>query len=208
MMSWWQQTWRRAIYGRPIVVVSGLPRSGTSMMMAMLDAGGLPVWTDGLRAADDQNPNGYYELERIKDLDKPIDKSWVRGGRGRAVKVISSLLEHLPAGNHYQVIFMNRDMAEVLQSQTKMLAQRGEGHDRARDTELEAAYASHLRRVRHLLAHDARFTALDVAYADVVAQPGATATRIQSFLGVDLDKKRMAAAVDGGLYHNRSGAGV
>ena len=139
------------------------------MMMSMLKAGGLPVWTDGLRAADDQNPNGYYELERIKDLDKPIDKRWVREGRGRAVKVISSLLEHLPTGNHYQVIFMNRDMTEVLQSQRKMLAQRGEGHDRGRDAALEAAYTAHLRRVKSLLAQDARFTALEIAYADVVA---------------------------------------
>ncbi|MEX2271257.1 MAG: sulfotransferase [Vicinamibacterales bacterium] len=169
----------------------------------MLEAGGLPVWTDGIRAADDQNPNGYYELERIKDLDKPIDKRWLREGRGRAVKVISSLLEHLPAGNHYQVIFMNRDLTEVLQSQGKMLAQRGEGHDHARDAALEAAYAAHLRQIASLLAHDTRFTAIRVAYADVVADPAAVATRIQAFLGTDLDTERMAAAVDGRLYHNR-----
>lgn len=207
-MSWWQQTYRRIVYGRPVVVVSGLPRSGTSMMMSMLEAGGLPVWTDGVRAADDQNPNGYYELERIKDLDKPIDKSWVREGRGRAVKVISSLLEHLPAGNHYQVIFMNRDMREVLQSQGKMLAQRGEGHDRARDAALEAAYAAHLRRVKSLLTHDARFAALDVAYADVVADPHAVAARLRTFLRAQLDQGRMAGAVDRGLYHNRSATGA
>jgi hypothetical protein len=207
-MSWLLHTWRRAIYGRPIVVVSGLPRSGTSMMMSMLEAGGLPVWTDGVRAADDQNPNGYYELERIKDLDKPIDKSWVREGRGRAVKVISSLLEHLPAGNHYQVIFMNRDMTEVLQSQGKMLAQRGQGHDGARDEVLAAAWAAHLRRIKSLLADDGRFTALDVAYADVLADPQTVAARIRSFLGTHLDSERMAAAVDGGLYRNRSAARI
>ena len=206
-MSWWQHTWRRVIYGRPIVVVSGLPRSGTSMMMSMLEAGGLPVWTDGVRASDDQNPNGYYELERIKDLDKPIDKSWVREGRGRAVKVISSLLEHLPAGNHYHVIFMNRDMTEILQSQGKMLAQRGEGRD-APDAALEAAYAAHLRRVKSLLTHDARFIALEVAYADVVADPQTVAARIRTFLRTHLDQGRMASAVDGGLYHNRSVTGA
>lgn len=207
-MSWWQPIYRRIVYGRPVVVVSGLPRSGTSMMMKMLESGGVPVWTDAVRAADDQNPNGYYELERIKDLDKPIDKSWLREGRGRAVKVISSLLEHLPAGNHYQVIFMNREMTEVLRSQGKMLAQRGQGHDQARDTALEAAYALHLRRVQNLLAHDARFTAMSVAYGDVVADPAAVAARIQTFLGTDLDTKGMAAAVDGRLYHNRSTPGA
>ena len=207
-MSWWQPIYRRIVYGRPVVVVSGLPRSGTSMMMKMLESGGVPVWTDAVRAADDQNPNGYYELERIKDLDKPIDKRWLREGRGRAVKVISSLLEHLPAGNHYQVIFMNREMTEVLQSQARMLARRGEGHDQAGDAALEAAYAAHLRRVQNLLAHDGRFTAIDVSYADVVADPLAMATRIQTFLELDLDTERMAAAVDGRLYHNRWSARV
>ena len=202
-MSWWQQIYRRSVFGRPVVVVSGLPRSGTSMMMKMLESGGVPVWTDAVRAADDQNPNGYYELERIKDLDKPIDNSWLREGRGRAVKVISSLVEHLPAGNNYQVLFMNREMTEVLRSQGKMLAQRGQGHDQAHDAALEAAYALHLRRVRNLLAHDARFTAISFDYADVVADPAAVATRIQAFLGADLDTGRMAAAVDGRLYHNR-----
>jgi hypothetical protein len=176
--------------------------------MSMLEAGGLPVWTDGVRAADDQNPNGYYELERIKELDKPLDKRWLRDGRGRAVKVISSLLEHLPAGNHYQVIFMNREMSEVLQSQGKMLARRGEGDDGARDAHLKAAYAAHLRRVKALLAHDPRFTALHVAYADVLADPQTVSMRIGTFLGAHLDLGRMAKAVDGGLYHNRSKIGT
>ena len=113
-MAWWQRTYRRVMYGRPVIVVSGLPQSGTSMMMKMLEAGGVPVWLDGVRTPDDQNPKGYYELERVKQLDKGLDKSWVRAGRGRAVKVISSLLEHLPPDNNYHVVFMNRDIQEVL----------------------------------------------------------------------------------------------
>jgi hypothetical protein len=89
-----------------------------------------------------------------------------------------------------------------------MLAQRGQGYDQDHDTALEAAYALHLRRVQNLLAHDARFTAISVAYADVVADPTAVATRIQTFLGTDLDTERMAAAVDRRLYHHRSTLGV
>ena len=98
--------YRRLRYGRPIVVVSGLPRSGTSMAMKMLEAGGLPVVTDGLRAADEDNPKGYYEDERVKDLHQAADKGWLRNARGRVVKIISFLLKSLPADNNYQVVFM------------------------------------------------------------------------------------------------------
>lgn len=202
--SWWHRAYRRARFGRPLVIVSGLPRSGTSMMMRMLDAGGVPVWTDGLRAADDQNPAGYYELERVKDLDKGGDAGWLREGRGRAVKVISSLLEHLPATNNYQVLFMHRALPEVLESQRKMLAQRGQGHDPHGDAALAAAYEAHLRQTRHVLAHQPGVTALDVTYGDVLADPAAQARRIAGFLGTTLDTARMAAAVDGTLYRNRT----
>lgn len=198
-----QRAYRRLRYGRPIVIVSGLPRSGTSMMMRMLDAGGLPVWTDGVRAADDQNPAGYYELERVKELDKGLDRSWMREGRGRAVKVISSLLEYLPPGNNYQVLFMHRQLDEVLASQRKMLAQRGQAGGDA-DDQLQASFEAHLRRVKSFLAHQPGVSALDVTYGDVIADAEPAARRIREFLGADLAVERMCAAVDGALYRNRS----
>lgn len=197
------RAYRRLRYGRPIVIVSGLPRSGTSMMMRMLDAGGLPVWTDGVRAADDQNPAGYYELERVKELDKGLDRSWMREGRGRAVKVISSLLEYLPPANNYQVLFMHRQLDEVLASQRKMLAQRGQAAAEA-DDQLQASFEAHLRRVKAFLAHQPGVTALDVTYGEVIANAEPAARRIRDFLGVDLAVERMCAAVDGTLYRNRS----
>lgn len=204
-MSRWQQIYRRVVYGRPVVVVSGLPRSGTSMMMKMLESGGIPVWTDAVRAADDQNPKGYYELERVKELDKGLDNSWMRDGRGRAVKVISSLLEHLPAGNNYQVLFMNRDLDEVLVSQRTMLSQRGNSDGAANDAALKTSYESHLRRVKYDLARAPRFTSLEVTYAGVLNDPRATAQRIRAFLGTDLDVERMAEAVDASLHRSRPG---
>lgn len=203
-MSWWRQIYRRAAYGRPIVVVSGLPRSGTSLMMKMLDAGGLPVWTDGVREADDQNPNGYYELERIKDLDKPLGKRWMREGRGRAVKVISSLLEHLPADNNYRVVLMHRDLDEVLASQRAMLTRRGEASGAEHNPALKTAYELHGRRVRHLLQTGSCFTMLEVGYAEVMADPAAAAARIDAFVGGGLDTARMATAIDPKLYRNRA----
>src|SRR6185295_15833711 len=103
-----QRLLRRFRYGKPIVVVSGLPRSGTSMAMKMLEAGGLPVVTDGRRSADEDNPRGYYEDERVKDLYREGDKTWVRESRGKAIKVISFLLKSLPPDNNYKVLFMHR----------------------------------------------------------------------------------------------------
>src|SRR3990172_93617 len=116
-MSWF----RRRSSGEPIVIVSGLPRSGTSMLMRMLEAGGVPIMTDRGRSADVDNPKGYFEYERIKDLEGETDKSYLREGRGKALKVISFLIKHLPDENDYRVIFMRRDLDEVLSSQDKMI---------------------------------------------------------------------------------------
>src|SRR5262245_20267166 len=106
-----------------IIVVSGLPRSGTSLMMQMLDRGGIPAVTDRLRAADEDNPRGYYEFEAVKRTKQ--DASWLPAARGRAVKLVSSLLYDLPNSEAYRVLFMQRDMDEVLESQEKMLARLG-----------------------------------------------------------------------------------
>ena len=202
-MVWLQKTYRRLACGRPIVVVSGLPRSGTSMMMKMLDAGGIAVWHDGQRTADDQNPKGYYELERVKELDKGLDKSWMREGRGRAVKVISSLVEHLPTTNNYQVLFMSRNIREVLDSQSKMLVQRGETGGAADDAALEKYYETHVRKVKYFLAHTPAFSSIDIGYADVLANPVRMAGRVDAFLGGGLDVAGMTAVVDDQLYRNR-----
>src|SRR4026207_1213461 len=117
---------RRRKYGEPIVIVSGLPRSGTSMMMKMLEAGGLTVMTDAIRQADIDNPRAYCECERVKNLEKETDKSYVREARGKVLKVISFLLKDLPDDNYYRVIFMRRHLDEVIASQNKMLDRRGE----------------------------------------------------------------------------------
>jgi hypothetical protein len=202
-MSWLQQAVRRIAYGRPIIVVSGLPRSGTSMMMKMLEAGGIPVWLDGIRTADEQNPKGYYELERVKDLDKNFDKSWVREGRGRAVKVISSLLEHLPATNNYRVVFMQRDLREVLASQSKMLTDRRERGGDASDETLRRYYETHLRKIKYFLTHTPAFRALDVTYANVVADTEAAAKQVNAFVGGGLDVAAMVGVADRQLYRNR-----
>ena len=195
--------WRRLVHGRPVVVVSGLPRSGTSMAMKMLEAGGVPVVADGLRTADEDNPKGYFEDERVKDLGAMADKSWLRAARGRAIKVISYLLKDLPRENNYKVVFLRRNLQEVLASQAKMLDRRGETNEVA-DQQMLEIYESHLWRVDYLFKHASHLERLELQYDEVVREPRRAAERIAAFLGGGLDVGKMAAAVDAALYRNRA----
>lgn len=192
----------RVRYGKPVIVVSGLPRSGTSMAMRMLQAAGIPVVADGVRSADEDNPRGYFEDERVKDLESTDDAGWLREARGKAIKIVSFFLKDLPASNRYRVIFMRRDLAEVLASQAKMLDRRDEEHD-ASDDEMIAGYRAHLDKVAFQLRYRKQFDALWLDYAEVVADPEAQARRIDTFLGGGLDVRTMAEAVDPALYRNK-----
>jgi hypothetical protein len=195
----------RAKYGEPIVVVSGLPRSGTSMMMKMLDAAGIPIMTDAIRTADIDNPKGYFEFERVKDLEKDPDRSWVRDARGKALKVISFLLKDLPDDNAYQIVFMRRDIDEVLASQNKMLEHRGED-DATDDAIMAEAYRNHLASVRIMSRKKPNWSLVEIRYDEAIRDPAAVAQRVNEFLGGRYDVKRMVEAVDEKLYRNRKTA--
>lgn len=193
----------RLRYGKPLIVVSGLPRSGTSMVMQMLQAGGLKPVTDAIRSADKDNPKGYFELEQVKDLDKPKDKSWLNAYRGQAIKIISFLLRDLPRDLNYKVIFINRNLDEVMLSQNKMLKRRGESGGSADDEKMKVNYTDHLWRARYLLRHDPHFEAVYLDHREILTDPSTQAQRIKAFLGLNLDVQAMAEAVDPGLYRNR-----
>ena len=186
----------------PIVIVSGLPRSGTSMMMKMLEAGGIPPLTDKLRTADNDNPKGYYEFERVKQMDKG-DTGWMAQAQGKVVKVISALLKHLPAGYNYQVIFLRRHMSEILASQRKMLINRGEDPDKMDDAQMTMLFENHVRQVESWLAQQHNIEVLYVHYSDVMADPLTAINSMGRFLGRDLDVRAMAEVVDPDLYRNR-----
>lgn len=190
--------------GEPLTIVSGLPRSGTSMMMKMLEAGGVPIMTDSVRTADVDNPKGYYEYERVKDLEKETDKSYVREGRGKALKVISWLLKDLPDDNRYRIVFMRRDLGEVIASQNKMLQHRGEV-DNSDDRMMVDAYMNHLASVRILARKRSNFEMLEVRYDTAVKDPAAAARLVNGFLGRKLDEAKMREVVDAELYRNRKG---
>ena len=185
-----------------ITVVSGLPRSGTSMMMKMLEAGGIPPITDELREADEDNPKGYYEFERVKQMDQG-DTSWVVGSRGKVIKVISALLKHLPPGEQYRVVFVRRNMPEILASQRKMLIRRGEDPDKMDDAQMAMLFEKHLKQIDEWLKAQPNFRVLYVHYSDVLADPRPQIATINEFLGGNLNTQAMAEAVDPGLYRNR-----
>jgi hypothetical protein len=202
-MSALQQAWRKVRYGKPIVVVSGLPRSGTSMAMKMLEAGGMTVFIDEVRTADEDNPKGYFEYERVKDLAQEEDKSWLLGARGQAIKIISYLLKELPPDNNYKVLFMRRHLNEILASQKKMLDRRGETNESS-DERMTDIYQNHLWKVGYLMKHSPHIDALDLPYRKVLENPAEQADEINRFLGGGLDVGKMSGVVDSQLYRNRA----
>jgi hypothetical protein len=161
--------------------------------------------TDGQRAADVDNPKGYYEVERVKDLAKERDKSYLKGARGKVLKVISFLLKSLPPTLNYRVIFIKRNLDEVLASQKKMLVRRGEADDTPEER-MRELLESDVWRAGYLLRHAPQFESIEVQYAELVARPEEHARRIAEFLGGDLDVEAMASAVDPSLYRNRAPA--
>ncbi len=185
-----------------ITIVSGLPRSGTSMMMKMLEAGGLPVLTDQIRAADEDNPKGYYEFEPVKQIEH--DQTWLPEAQGKVVKMVAALLKHLPAEYSYKVIFMRRHIQEVLASQKQMLLRRGEPIDTVSDEKMADLFARHVERIEAWLAQQPNIEVLYVHYSDVLADPRRQAEQVNRFLGGWLDVDRMAAVVDPALYRQRA----
>jgi len=186
-----------------ITIVSGLPRSGTSMMMRFLEAGGLEPLTDGVRQADEDNPRGYYELERAKSIRD--DTSWLAEAEGRVFKMVSMLLFHLPPERRYKIILMRRDLDEVLASQAVMLRRRGQAEGQPPDEKMKKLFETHLDEVERFLAGQPSMNALPCAFRRVIEDPAGTARRLADHLDLDLDTNRMAAVIEPGLYRQRQG---
>jgi hypothetical protein len=185
-----------------ITIVSGLPRSGTSLMMQMLAAGGMSILSDGERVADVDNPRGYLEWERIKQL--PKDPACIAEAEGKAVKVISRLLLSLPEGHEYRVIFMQRPLPEVLASQEVMLRNRGTAKPGVGNAVMAGLFEKELRAVNAWLDSKAYVKTLRIPYQDVLRDAEAIAQRLTEFLGISLDVEAMSHQVDASLYRNRS----
>jgi hypothetical protein len=184
-----------------ITIVSGLPRSGTSLMMQMLAAGGVPILSDGERRADVDNPRGYLEWERIKQL--PKDPSCIAEAEGKAVKVISQLLLSLPLAHEYRVIFMQRPLPEVMASQDEMLRRRGTFDPGEDNSVVARAFQDHLSDVYAWLNRKPYLKVNRVQYHAVLREPRETAEAVAKFLEMPLNVEAMTRQVDGTLYRQR-----
>jgi LPS sulfotransferase NodH len=189
-----------------IILVSGLPRSGTSLMMKMLEAGGLTLLVDHVRQADEDNPKGYYEFEPVKAM-KAGDSDWLPDARGKVVKVVAPLLKYLPEGGQYRIVFMRRAMPEILASQKKMLERRGQDPDAIPDDVIAAAFEKQLDEVLRWMAVAPNVDFIEVDYAALVANAPPIISELVPFLGGEIDSAAMAAVVDPTLYRQRAGGG-
>ncbi len=184
-----------------ITVVSGLPRSGTSLMMQMLQAGGMSILADAGRPADEHNPKGYLEYQKVRSLKS--DNSWIADAEGRVVKVVSQLLYHLPPAHEYRIIFMQRDLDEVLRSQEKMLAGLQQPSGPERDM-MRQHFTRHLAALDEWLGTQAHFSRFECNFSDLITKPAAAVQEIVRFLGIPLNVQSMAEAVDPILYRQRN----
>ena len=186
-----------------IIIVSGLPRSGTSMMMKILAEAGVPIVTDELRRADTDNPNGYYELEAVKQMSAG-NLTWLSGAGGKAVKVISSLLEYLPAQYSYKIIFMEREIQEILASQRKMLERRNEKSE-IDDTQIAEQFRKHLSVIKPWLARQPNMEVLYISYNSLMLNPEPSCRRVIDFVSCEPQYlERMLSVPNGELYRNRA----
>jgi hypothetical protein len=186
---------------KSIIIVSGLPRSGTSMMMKMLAEGGLPILADEIRPADEDNPNGYFELDVVRQL-KAGNLKWLKKADGKAVKVISSWLEYLPQEYDYKIIFMERELKEILASQKKMLDHRGDT-SKINDKELEQRFRQHLSAIKPWLVRQPNIEVLSINYNSLILKPDQFCERIEDFLSIPLDQTKMSSVPIRKLYRNR-----
>ena len=183
-----------------ITVVSGLPRSGTSMLMQMLDAASYPCLTDGVRKADADNPRGYFEYEKVKRLRR--DWAWLSEAKGKAIKIIAQLIPFLPSQFSYQVVFMERNISEVLASQREMLQRQGKDGGNLSDVQLRQIFERQVLEVKQVLSQR-NIPVLDVAYSEALQYPMKVAEKIREFLSEDLAVEAMAAVIDPYLHRQR-----
>lgn len=185
-----------------ITIVSGLPRSGTSLMMQMLEAGGMPVVTDSLRKADDDNPRGYYEFEKVKTIKN--DSSWLNDCQDKAFKMVSELLYYLPGNHTYNIVFMKREMKEILASQRLMLQRLEKEGAGASDEEMAGQFGKHLQNIGTWLSTQSHIKVLYLKYNDIIQDPLTCAQSVNRFLGGWLHEEDMAQIVETSLYRQRS----
>ena len=184
-----------------VTIVSGLPRSGTSMMMKMIEAGGMAALVDNIRRADEDNPKGYFEFEPVKKTKQ--DPSWLRQASGKVVKMVHLLLLDLPPDYQYRVVFMRRNLDEVIVSQNKMLERQGKSLGKLGEDRLKQLFTAQINKVDEFLREHDSFRVLHVSYNEALQDAGPVVQQVNDFLGGHLDTEAMQQIADPSLYRNR-----
>jgi hypothetical protein len=184
-----------------VIIVSGLPRSGTSMMMQMLRAGGLEILGDEKRAADESNPKGYLEYEPVKQLMK--DNSWLADAKGKVVKIVAPLLPHIRNDINYQIIFMARPLSQVTTSQKNMLKRLNRSGANISDRQLASTFMKQIKNVTLMLENYPNVSAITVNYNNAIDRPDTVANQVNEFLNGRLDQQKMSAVVDSKLQNEK-----
>jgi len=185
-----------------VIIVSGLPRSGTSLAMSAISAGGIDPLVDHVRKADEDNPKGYHEFEPVKKTRE--NSAWLDDATGKVVKMVYRLLYDLPADHWYKVVFMRRDLKEVLASQSKMLEHSGKAAGAIPDEKMQALFSAELSKCEKWLSEQPNFKVLYVDHRDMITDSLSQTKRINAFLDGGLDADAMASVVDPTLYRNRN----
>jgi len=187
---------------RFITIVSGLPRSGTSMMMKMLESGSMQLVKDNIRKADIDNPNGYYELEKVKELEN--DNSWLGCAQGKAIKIVSPILQHLDNEYRYKIIFMVRNLEEILASQRKMANRLAIFEDKIEDNLLKQKYSLHLEEIKKWGEQCDNIDILYVDHAIAINDPSSVVDSVCKFLDHELNRNEMVSVVDSSLHRHQA----
>lgn len=193
---------KKALFENQIIIVSGLPRSGTSMMMNILNSGGVPALIDNIRKSDKDNPKGYWEFESVKNLING-EYSWLDQSKGKCVKVISYLLTYLPENYSYKVIFLERDLSEILKSQQIMMTQNQNMISNQDDEKISTIFKKHLESAKDFLQSNRQFETYYANYNKILDSPKKEIEKLNQFLNGRLDASKTMDVIDRTLYRNR-----
>jgi len=183
-----------------IIVVTGLPRSGTSLVMQILQSMGIELFTDNKRSPDQSNPKGYFEHELVKTIE--YDTSWIKNVKGKAIKIVSPLLEYLPTNYNYKIIFMDRDLDEIVQSQEKMLLMNGVGNSQIEPEVIKEIFIKDLKQAWSWIRELSHSESLEISHSKLLKKPESELEKIKGFLNIKVDLENMLKVIDKKLYRS------
>lgn len=183
-----------------IIVVTGLPRSGTSLVMQILQSMGIDLFTDNKRSPDQSNPRGYFEHELVKTIE--YDTSWIKKVEGKAIKIVSPLLVYLPNNYNYKIIFMDRVLDEIVQSQEKMLLVNGVPNPQIEPEVIKQIFIKDLKQAWSWIRELSHSESLEISHSKLLKKPESELEKVNGFLNIKVDLENTLKVIDKKLYRS------